>query len=178
MEKINLSNDSLQRAADEEAWKQLSSCSRFLWSESLLEKYKEKVDWKEISSNGEIRWSIPMLQRFKDRIDWDRLSESICEESLTEECIDTFIDKWNWSYLSDNEDLKLTPAILDKYIDYWDWSRIVERWWENSFKNIAIEFYERYKKHIPTDILLDTGLWKAIVDQRRKQIIAEITAQV
>ena len=47
--KTKLSNDFMQRIADEAAWKEISS--DFQWSENLLEKYKDKVDWKEVSSN-------------------------------------------------------------------------------------------------------------------------------
>lgn len=50
--KTKLSNDFMQRIADEAAWKEISS--DFQWSENLLEKYKDKVDWKEVSSNRNI----------------------------------------------------------------------------------------------------------------------------
>ena len=47
----------------------------------------------------------------------------------------------------------------------------------NLFSNdLAIEFYERYKEYIPTAKLQGSSLWNNIVEQRKKQILSEITA--
>lgn len=174
MEKKVLNNDFMQRIADETAWRKLSS--DLYWSENLLDKYKEKVDWKEISSNSDILWSISMIQKFKNLIDWDALSENICKDSLTEDCINTFVEKWNWSQLSANSNLKLSFQLLDKHIDNWDWSEIINRWGEDLFDCKGIDFYERYKKYIPAGELQHSRLWDEIVAQCQKQIMEEITA--
>lgn len=169
-----LSNEFMQRIADEAAWKELSS--ELHWSESLLEKYKDKVDWKEISSNSDILWTVSMLQKFKNLIDWDALSSDISEDSLTEECIETFADKWNWSRLSSNSNLKLKAKFIDKYVDKLDWNNLIDRWREELFEGKGIEFYEHYKEYIPARELQQSRLWDAIVEQSKKQIIAEIIA--
>lgn len=172
--KTKLSNDFMQRIADEAAWKELSS--DLSWSENLLEKYKDKMDWKEISSNDEILWTIPMLQKFEKLIDWDSLSKNIGEESLTEECIDAFLGKWNWSELSDNRSLKLSLQLIDKYVDKWDWNNLINRWRDDFFEGRGIEFYEQYKDYIPARELQQSQLWDEIVEQSKKQLLAEITA--
>lgn len=55
-----LSDDFMQRIADEEVWKDLSS--EVAWTEELLERYQDKVDWNEISENHHIMWTVPMLK--------------------------------------------------------------------------------------------------------------------
>ena len=168
-----LSNEFMQRIADEGAWKELSN--DLCWTEQLLEKYQDKIDWNELSENRNVLWTIPMLQKFKHRINWDKLSRYADEKVLTENCIETFKEKWNWSELSDNS--VITNELLDKFADKWDWEDIIGRYHSDLFSNRnAMEFYERYKEYIPAAKLQNSSLWNEIVEQRKNQIIAEITA--
>ena len=169
-----LSNEFMQKIMNEEAWKELSE--DFNWSEDMLEKYKDKVDWNEISENSNIRWTVPMIQKFKSRINWESISENIDEKTLTENILETFKDKWNWHKLSSNERLSLSYDLLDKYADLWDWEEIINRYRNNVFEGQAIEFYERYKEHIPAAKVQNSRLWHEIVDQQKRQLISEITA--
>ncbi len=169
-----LSNDFMQKIATEEAWKELSG--DFQWNESLLEKYQDKVDWHEVSENTNILWTIPMVQKFKNRIDWDKFSRHAEKEALTEVFIAAFKDKWNWSELSENSNLELTHELLDKFSDYWVWEEIIDRYSNNLFDDMGIDFYERYKDHIPAAKLQNSRLWNEIVSQQVKQLTAEITA--
>ena len=156
----------------EEAWKQLSN--DFNWSETLLEKWQDKVDWNAISENIKIQWTIPMIQKFKNRIDWDKFSRYAETETLTENVIDAFKDKWNWSELSENSNLELTFEFLDKYADRLDWEKIISHWNCSLYNEKGIEFYEKYKDFIAASTLQNTRLWDEIVCQRKKQLIAEI----
>ena len=169
-----LSNEFMQKIMNEEAWKELSN--DFNWSETLLEKYQDKVNWDEISGNRSIRWTIPMIQKFKNRINWETFSEYIGDESLTESILETFKDKWNWHKLSSNEEMPLSYDLLDKYADLWDWEEVIDRYYNNFFEGHAIEFYERYKEHIPVVKVQNSRLWQEIVCQQKRQLIAEITA--
>ena len=169
-----LSNEFMQKIMNEEAWKELSE--DFNWSEAMLEKYQDKVDWNEISENSNIRWTVPMIQKFKSRINWESISENIDEKTMTESILETFKDKWNWHKLSSNERLSLSYDLLDKYADLWDWEEIINRYRNNVFEGQAIEFYERYKEHIPAAKLQNSRLWYEIVDQQKRQLISEITA--
>jgi hypothetical protein len=169
-----LSNDFMQKIATEEAWKELSG--DFQWNESLLEKYQDKVDWHEVSENTNILWTIPMVQKFKNRIDWDKFSRHAEKEALTEAFIEAFKDKWNWSELSENSSIELTHELLDKFADYWVWEEIIDRYSNNLFDDMGIDFYERYKDHIPAAKLQNSRLWNEIVSQQVKQLTAEITA--
>ena len=169
-----LSNEFMQKIMNEEAWKELSN--DFNWSDTLLEKYQDKVNWDEISKNRSIRWTIPMIQKFKNRINWELLSEYIGEESLSESIIETFKDKWNWHELSSNVEVSLSFDLLDKYADLWHWEEIIDRYCSNVFDGQGIEFYERYKEHIPVAKVQNSHLWQEIVSQQKRQLIAEITA--
>ena len=169
-----LSNEFMQKIMTEEAWKELSN--DFNWSEALLEKYQDKVDWSEISENRNIRWTIPMIQKFKNRINWDKFSDYIVEEVVAENIIETFKDKWNWHKLSENSNVVLSYDLLDRFSDLWDWEEIIDRYSNNVFENQAIEFYERYKEHIPAAKVQNSRLWDEIVSQQKHQLIAEITA--
>ncbi|MBO5796512.1 MAG: hypothetical protein J6R28_07690 [Bacteroides sp.] len=166
-----LSNDFMQRIADEGAWKELSSDLN--WTEALLEKFQDKIDWQELSGNRNILWTIPMLQKFKHRINWDKLSRYADEKTLTENCIETFKEKWNWSELSNN--YSITNQLLEKFADKWDWDSVIDGYNNNLFSSdSAIEFYERYKEYIPAAKLQNSRLWNEIVEQRKKQILSEI----
>ena len=172
-----LSNEFMQKIMNEEAWKELSG--DFNWSETLLEKYQDKVDWNEISHNRYIRWTIPMIQKFKNRINWDTFSEyfgEFEEEVVTENIVETFKDKWNWHELSQNSNVNLSFELLDKYPDLWDWEEIIDRYRNNIFEGQAIEFYERYREHIPVAKVQNSRLWNEIICQQKRQLIAEITA--
>lgn len=169
-----LSNEFMQKIMNEEAWKELSN--DFNWSDALLEKYQDKVNWDEISRNTSIRWTIPMIQKFKNRINWETFSEYIEENSLTESILETFKDKWNWHKLSSNGGITLSFDLLDKYADLWDWEEIIDRYCNNFYEGKAIEFYERYKEHIPAANVQNSRLWYEIISQQKRQLIAEITA--
>ena len=166
-----LSNDFMQRIADEGAWKELSG--ELSWTETLLEKYQDKIDWQELPGNSNILWTIPMLQKFKHRINWDKFSRCADEKTLTENCIETFKEKWNWSELSNN--YSITNQLLEKFADKWDWDSVIDGYNNNLFSSdSAIEFYERYKEYIPAAKLQNSRLWNEIVEQRKKQILSEI----
>ena len=168
-----LSNEFMQKIATEKEWENLSQV--FDWSESLLEKYQDKVDWQLVSENTNIQWTIPMIQKFKNRIDWDKFSAYADDKTITEAVIDAFKDKWNWSELSKNGSLELSHELLEKYADSWDWEEIIDRYYNSFFDNKGIDCYERYKDRIPAAKLQDSRLWCEIVEQRVRQLKAEIT---
>ena len=167
-----LSNEFMQNIATEEAWKELSS--NFAWSEAMLEKYQDKVNWDEISENRNIRWTLPMIQKFQKKINWDRFSEYADENVLTEPTIEAFKERWNWHELSSNNDLPLTYDLLEKYAERWDWEHIIDSYGHDIYEKDAISFYEKFKDYIPVFKLQNTRLWSSIVEQRSKQLTAEI----
>ena len=64
---------------------------------------------------------------------------------------------------------------MEKYADKWDWEQIIDWYHDNSlYSKKAIEFYEKFKDYIPVSKLQNTCLWRSIVEQRSKQLAAEI----
>ena len=74
------------------------------------------------------------------------------------------------------EKQKKIAKFIDKYVDKLDWNNLIDRWREELFEGKGIEFYEHYKEYIPARELQQSRLWDAIVEQSKKQIIAEIIA--
>ena len=93
------------------------------------------------------------------------------EEILIPELIEKFKDRWDWSELSDNTDLKLTYDLIDKYIGRWDWDRLINRgWYNNSCYLYSIEFFNRYAQYIPMEDFENSSLWNAIVEEEENAI--------
>ena len=157
-----INDEFMQQVATEQAWKKLTE--DYAWTEALLEKYSDKLDWKSISSNRAIRWTVPMLKKFSSKLDWKELSR-------------IFKDKWDWAMLASN--YLLSDRLIDKYTDYIDWTAFIgaEGFYcglprDDSFD--AMSFYEKYKEHISMSSFHNSDLWDKIVEQRRKQLLAEI----
>ena len=160
----NLSNDSIAKMLEEQAWVALSS--ELTWTEQLLEQYKDRVDWKEVSANRYVVWTVPMIEKFKNRIDWDELSESDSEYLFTAELLEKYKNRWNWCALSCNPLLPLTEELLEQFADYWDWGRIISnRGGEELF---GVEFYEKFQGRIPASELELSTLWYKMVEDEKK----------
>ena len=178
-----INDEFMQQVATEQAWKKLAK--EYAWTEDLLEKYSDKLNWKLISKNKAIRWTIPMLKKFSRMLDWKELSELSPFEShnwFTEAHIETFKDKWDWSILVTN--YQWSEKLIDKYIDYIDWDELIggcnrfDPCRENGLPEEddfdAISFYNKYKEHIPVSSFQQSVLMDRIVEQRLKQLLAEI----
>lgn len=175
MEKI-INDEFILQIVTEQAWKELSG--NFTWTETLLEKFYDKVDWKLISENRSIRWTLPMLNKFSRRVDWKALSQ-VNTEWFTEAHLEAFKDKWDWSELVHY--YNLTEKQIDKYIDYINWEELIGvgcSGWNSPLPSDdnfdAIAFYEKYKQHIPMSKFQDSLLWERIVEQKCRQLKAEI----
>ena len=167
-----LSNEFMEKILNDSAWKELSG--DFQWTEQMLEKHKTKVDWKEISLNSNIVWTPAMLEKFKKLIDWKELSDTWCETILTEETLEQFKGYWDWTVLSGNFDLELSYQLIERFIDLWDWSELINHWCEGEL--YTFDFMERYADKIPSSKLQDSYLWKALVEQREKELKLEVIA--
>jgi len=175
MEKT-INDEFMQHVVAEQAWKELSK--NFAWTETLLAKYSRNVDWKLISGNSNINWSLMMLQKFFYMLDWKELSSRVDCDWFTEAHLEAFKNKWDWTILVHK--YKFSERLIDKYIDYVDWDEIIGGGRSNyslvcSDANFdAIAFYEKYKKHIPMSKFHDSALWERIVEQKCRQLKAEI----
>ena len=120
-------------------WSSLSANKNLPWSFELLEKYEQRWDWNNISNNQSIEWTAKLIERFDDKLYFDTIlndnqinegeywyedsnyglssNKNVC---LTEELIEKYIDRWNWSILSENEKLPWSVDFFNKYILRWD----------------------------------------------------------
>jgi hypothetical protein len=104
-------------------------------------------------------------------LNWKTFSERANEEILIPELVERFKDRWDWSELSANSDLKLTYDLIDKYIDRWDWDRLINRgWYNNECELYSIDFLNRYVKYIPMEDFEKSNLWDFIVEEEEKAI--------
>ena len=168
MEKTNLNDGLMAQMIEEEAWKSLSG--DYPWNESLLEKYKDKVDWEVISSNYSIEWTISMLEKFKGRIDWTGLSALSSENLFIPDVVERFKDCWDWKVLSGNYNLPI--ATIRKMADYIDWKELINSRYNDEIFGMA--FLKEFEDRIPTSSFKDSRLWGKIVEEKEKQIRAEI----
>lgn len=88
------------------AWNALARCENMHWSIGLLKKYKDKFDinfaW---TGNSEFNISYPTGLSSNPNLPW------------SEELIDSYIDKWEWSLLQRNSGIYWNTNLLKKYED-------------------------------------------------------------
>lgn len=173
METKELSNKSLQKAAEHDAWQKISE--DYPLTENMLEKYADKLDWEAVVTNNHIHWTLPMLEKFKDKIDWTYFSSMAESEVLMPKMIEALKDLWDWDALSGNSSILMSPGLLEKYADRWNWKKIINRVFILSpYDHQGIDFYELYKDYIPADKLKDSELWEQIVQQVWDRIVDDI----
>ena len=182
MEKQDLASTLLKKQIQKEAWDNISR--NYTLTENMLMKHSSDLNWEEVSRNSSIHWDVGMLERFCCSIDWEVFSGKAGDEILSEEVIEKFKDKWDWSELSGNSSLPLSYELIDKYIDRWDWARLID--YSNYHylrhnnrggikgKALNMEFFNRYQQHIPADVLENSGLWNSLVDEEEEAIKREL----
>ena len=169
METNKVNDYLMKKMIQKEAMKKISS--DYPLNDELLMKYSNDLDWEEVSGNSNIKWTAAMINYWGDRLNWKTFSERANEEILIPELIEKFKDRWDWSELSDNTDLKLTYDLIDKYIGRWDWGRLINRgWYNNSCDLYSIEFFNRYAQYIPMEDFENSSLWNAIVEEEENAI--------
>lgn len=151
-------NQFLAVILEEAAWKEVSSKEG--WTMESLEKYQDKVDWKEISSNSEVMWTVEGINKFMGKINWEEFSRNCPGYLLTEDNLLRFKANWNWSQLSNRDELYNNWGLLDKVTDMVDWKEIITNW---NIKN-PILFFKRYENFIPMSQFQDSRLWTDIVE--------------
>ena len=133
----------LTQYEDKWNWSSLSANKNLPWSLELLEKYEQRWDWNNISNNQSIEWTEKLIDRFDDKLYFDTIlndnqinegeywyedsnyglssNKNVC---LTEELIEKYIDRWNWSILSENKKLPWSVDFFNKHIEKWDWYKL------------------------------------------------------
>ena len=76
----------------------------------------------------------------------------------------------------------MSEKLIDKYLDYIDWDSLIGVIGVAHYNNglprydsfDAVSFYEKYKEHISMSTFQNSDLWDKMVEQRRRQLLAEI----
>ena len=170
----NKANDYLmQKLIRKEAMKNV--CSSYSLTDEYMEEHFMELDWTRVSGNNNIHWTAARIESWQMSLDWKEFSRSANESVLIPEVIEIFKDRWDWSELSDNSDLKLSFELIDKYIDRWDWNKIINRGrWGDPDEIFSKDFFNRYAEHIPMENLENSSLWEAIIEEETDLIKKDI----
>lgn len=163
-----LNNQIFAVVLEEAAWKEISSDEE--WSMEMLEKYQDKVNWNKISSNSDVMWTNDGINKFSHKINWEDFSRNCPAYILTEDNLLRFKNNWNWSLLSNREEIYNNWNLLDKVIDFVDWNKIIDSW---DIKH-PIQFFKRYENYIPMSQFHDSILWDKMVEIMATQLKVEI----
>lgn len=127
---------------DQEAWSAFSSIASI---EYVINKYKD--------SNYPWDWSV-LTERMFSKLKLDNLGNKL------------FIDKWDWTYLSEHVSVDFLIANLEKFSKYWNWevslSRIITQ--ENRFDYNFLDNLAVTLTNIPGNDLFQKA-WSALTSR-------------
>lgn len=93
----------------------ISDSKGFQWNWSSLSR-NENVSTDFVKKHHTLPWDWRVLT--------ERMYASLKLQNLGHPA---FIDKWDWSFLSDKLPLEFIEANLQKYVNHWDWSGVLDR---------------------------------------------------
>lgn len=90
----------------------VASCFQgVIWSEGLINKYKDQWDWFELSSNNSVHWDLALIKTFETYVDFVALSYNV-NLNLNEELFLKYINKWDFNALSGNPAIKNIESLF------------------------------------------------------------------
>ncbi len=84
-----------------------SKSKGIIWTDELLEKYKEKWNWHSISENNSIFWNEKRIDKFSKLLDFKKLSDSK-NIKFNFSLLNNYENRWDWFKLSSN------PTIINE----------------------------------------------------------------
>ncbi len=125
----------------------------------ILEKFADKLDWEEISGNQNILWTIEGIDKFSKRIHWEEFSRSCPDNLISEATLHKFENRWDWKNLSNRDRIYNDWNLLEKFAEKINWGEVITNW------NIEkpLEFFSRFRQHIPMSKLQESRLWNAVL---------------
>lgn len=131
----------------------------------LIETAK-KLAWEEHSGN--FAWTEELLEKYKDKVDWSEVSRN-CEMQWTNTMLEKFKHLLDWKELSQ---VISNVELLDKFIDRWDWGEIINSHYLT--RHFNKEFLNKYIDHIPMINIKKTTLWRTLLVEEVKRIEHQI----
>lgn len=133
----------LHRFRDWWDWKYLSGNSALPWSEELIERFKNWWNWDSLSMNAAIPFSAALLEKYKkywvskffdcnakllsdeylpllkSYTELDFISVSLFKSDFTPQFLETYRDKLDWHYISENINLLGRNELLEQFSEKW-----------------------------------------------------------
>ena len=122
-------------------WNRLSVNESLPWSMNLMNNCARKsyVNWVGMSCNIQIPWSIELIETFKNKLDMFFISQNE-GVNWSIELIEKYRDKWRWDCLSRNIAVNWSEASIERCKDKLQW------WYlsQNEGVSWSIELIEKY----------------------------------
>jgi hypothetical protein len=133
----NSSNNMSLRKKDFIAWHRISREGKGIWSEEVINLYKDEWDTYELARNPHFPWN-DFLYKFADQDHiWSNIS-TLSNLVLFETLLDAYKNRWDWKALSSNP--TLTPDMIDSHKEKWDWEKL------SANKSITQDIIEKYDR--------------------------------
>ena len=114
------------------------------WTNSLIRKYESYLDLDSLIFNGSVVIDDEFVELFEDKINFKSLSSLNSQRlKITPTTIEKYIDRWDFSVLIKNSNIKLEFSLLEKIKDKIDWNYLIIRkdiFWCNE----SIEKYSNF----------------------------------
>ena len=88
----------------------------------------DDIAWSAFSAMASLDYIIKQYKNFNYPWDWTVLTERMFKKLKLENIgHPLFIEKWDWSYLSEHVEMDYLDANLDKFKNYWNWETVFHR---------------------------------------------------
>ncbi|OBX24708.1 helicase-like protein [Gelidibacter algens] len=147
-------------------WEVLSSNSAISWSLEMVYRWKDRLSFYSLSHKTYLKLPIDFIRDNADKFDWEGdeygFSGGLSDNPnlpWSEEFIEEFKDKFNWTILSTRDFLPWSENFINKYSNYFCWENLsyntelpwsiklidkyIDKWdWETLSGNPAINWTE------------------------------------
>ena len=110
----------LEKYQDKVDWNEISSNRKIQWTIPMIRKCKRRINWHLFSdlSNDEL-FTESVIEAFKDNWDWHVLSSNQMID-FSEEIFDKFLDRWDWNEIVNRYTEVVVCGIdfFERYKDY------------------------------------------------------------
>tara|TARA_R110001606_G_C15378953_1_gene650253 strand:- start:219 stop:1673 length:1455 start_codon:yes stop_codon:yes gene_type:complete len=91
-------------------WYNISTSNKVIWTENLLQEFKDELVWEKLVENKNIPWSLEFCKKTRNIIPWKKFSEHFIFYSVFEKEMITFLGEFkneiDWNLLSANNSIK------------------------------------------------------------------------